>query len=431
MAAFGGLLTGPLEAWDALICTSHSAKKTVERTLENYGEYLKQRFGGDFKSRIQLPVIPLGINCDDFKETDDGAAFAKAFRDQYGISETDIVFLYVGRLASHAKAHPLPMYQALQKAAERTDKKVHLVQAGWFASKAIEQQFTKGAAKFCPSVSCHFVDGRDPEVRRHIWSVADVFTSLSDNIQETFGITPVEAMAAGLPVVVTDWDGYRETVRDGIDGYLVRTTMPSAQTGLPLSYRYHTGVDHYDRYVGQVSLFTHVDSQHCAELYLKLIENATLRRQMGTTGQKRARESFDWQSLIPKYQDLWAELKTRRLAASIDADKSMPYMPLMDDPFVSFEHYPTEHITTLTHLSLVSDAQERLSIMLNDPLGSGVRHLLPALEKLQEMLRCIGQEGPIAIGELARLFKVKPNSMILYAAWLAKMDLVTIANAKG
>ena len=47
-----------------------------------------------------------------------------------------------------------------------------------------------------------------------LWAAADVFLSLVDNIQETFGITPLEAMAAGLPVVASDWDGYRYTMRD-------------------------------------------------------------------------------------------------------------------------------------------------------------------------------------------------------------------------
>ena len=28
-------------------------------------------------------------------------------------------------------------------------------------------------------------------------------------------------MAAGLPVVVSDWDGYRDTVRDGVDGFRI------------------------------------------------------------------------------------------------------------------------------------------------------------------------------------------------------------------
>ena len=65
------------------------------------------------------------------------------------------------------------------------------------------------------------VDGRPADTRFSIWSVADIFISFSDNIQETFGLTPVEAMAAGLPSVVTDWDGYRDTVRHGIDQHFV------------------------------------------------------------------------------------------------------------------------------------------------------------------------------------------------------------------
>ena len=42
-------------------------------------------------------------------------------------------------------------------------------------------------------------------------------------MQESFGLTPIEAMAAGLPRVISDWDGYRDSVNDGEDGFLIRT----------------------------------------------------------------------------------------------------------------------------------------------------------------------------------------------------------------
>jgi len=40
-------------------------------------------------------------------------------------------------------------------------------------------------------------------------------------IDEDFGITPVEAMAAGKPVVAVDEGGFRESVQDGVTGRLV------------------------------------------------------------------------------------------------------------------------------------------------------------------------------------------------------------------
>jgi glycosyltransferase involved in cell wall biosynthesis len=40
-------------------------------------------------------------------------------------------------------------------------------------------------------------------------------------VDEDFGITPVEAMAAGKCVLATDEGGYRETVVDGRTGFLL------------------------------------------------------------------------------------------------------------------------------------------------------------------------------------------------------------------
>ena len=71
---------------------------------------------------------------------------------------------------------------------------------------------------------------RPEATRRSVWHAADVFVSPSDNIQETFGLAVLEAMASGLPVVASDWDGYRDLVADGETGFLVPTAMVEGAT---------------------------------------------------------------------------------------------------------------------------------------------------------------------------------------------------------
>ena len=54
----------------------------------------------------------------------------------------------------------------------------------------------------------------------YYYAVADVFATNSDF--ETQGLTVIEAMAAGLPVVALDDDAFRNVVIDGLTGYLFK-----------------------------------------------------------------------------------------------------------------------------------------------------------------------------------------------------------------
>ena len=126
-----------------------------------------------------------------------------------------------------------------------------------------------------------FLDGRKTDVRQDIWFAADFFISLSDNVQETFGLVPIEAMAAGLPVVVSDWDGYRESVRDGIDGFTVPTWQPGPGAGTDLAQMYASNHLTYDHYIGAASQGVAVDINACAEAFSRLIGDPELRRRMG------------------------------------------------------------------------------------------------------------------------------------------------------
>ncbi|MBX3499975.1 MAG: glycosyltransferase family 4 protein [Alphaproteobacteria bacterium] len=425
--ALAQYITAPYEEWDAVICTSHAVRRVVERIVEENAAYLSERFGATIpaNARLQLPVIPLGVHPDAFDTTTPAMREARVRRRrEIGAGDDDIVALFVGRLAFHAKANPLPMYQALEAAAKRTGRSVHLVQAGWFGSDFIERGFREGAAIFCPSVRCHFLDGRDPEVRAEIWAVGDLFTSLVDNIQETFGLAPIEAMAAGLPVVVADWDGYRETVREGIDGFLVPTTMTPPGFGGVMAYRHFGGLDSYDSYVGAAALNVAVDAAKAEDAYVSLIGNADLRRRMGEAGRRRAQETFGWSRIYGLYRALWGELAERRAMAPAAARAGNPLHP---DPFRLFGHYPTYVFGARSRVRAVSEDAETWRRTLASPLLSGGRgHFLPAAET--ERLRTAVATTPGAsVGELLETVeRGRRDSAIRTLALLAKAGLILI-----
>lgn len=371
MNEIAGLLREAVMPWDALVCTSSAVLETVRRVHEAEADYLRWRHGA--ATRIegpQLPVIPLGVHCDDFDFSDSKRAEGRA---ALALDDDEVAALFVGRLVYHAKAHPHAMYRGLQLAAERTGKRVALILCGWTPNERVEAVFRQGAAQFAPDVRLIFVEGRDPPRRDNAWAAADIFVTLADNIQETFGLTPIEAMAAGLPVVVTDWDGYRDTVRDGVDGFRIATWAPEPGMGTPLARGHEHGVLSYDRYCGFVSATTALDMAHLVDALAALIDNPGIRKAMGASGRQRARELYDWPVVYRQYQALWSELNARRRSDAHRVAGAPATLSTNLDPFGVFGHYPTQQISATTTLALTPGAtREQLLACLDHPLFSTI-----------------------------------------------------------
>jgi D-inositol-3-phosphate glycosyltransferase len=71
-----------------------------------------------------------------------------------------------------------------------------------------------------------FVGSRGRQELRYYYSAADVFALTP--WYEPFGITPLEAMACGTPVIGSAVGGIKATVLDGETGFLVRPNDPDA-----------------------------------------------------------------------------------------------------------------------------------------------------------------------------------------------------------
>ena len=351
MSVASVLLRAPLYSWDAAICTSTVARDVLRQGLEAEIEHLRSRFGATAFTLPQLPLIPLGVHAADFAFAPDLRAASRA---HLGIGKTDVAVLFPGRLSFHAKAHPLPMFLGLEAAATRSGALVHLVLFGLFPNKAIETAFREEAARLAPSVKLIVLDGRCDADRDRAWSCADIFTSLADNLQETFGLTPVEAMAAGLPCVVSDWNGYKDTVRHGVDGFRVPTLMASAGAGEDLADEYDADVIDYDRYAGSACLLAAVDVGAAAEAYHRLIVSPELRHRMGEAGRQQARTVYDWSLVFGRYVALWDELAERRRAdITVPGEASRDRRPDRPDPFKLFRSYPTDALRDESRIALV------------------------------------------------------------------------------
>lgn len=423
MSMLARLLVAPVRGWDAIICTSRVVRDSVRTLLEEQAGYLQARLGATRFELPQLPLIPLGVHCDGLAPD---AARSKAARARLGIGQDDVAVLFLGRLSLHAKSHPQQMFSALERA-EKGGRRVHLILCGWFAGEAIEAAFREAAALLCPSVRLSVLDGRVAGNQADAWAAADIFTSLPDNIQETFGLTPAEAMAAGLPCVVADWNGYRDTVRDGIDGYRIPTIMPGPGAGEDIAQRYDDGVDSFDMYCGHTSQAVAVDGLRLCQAYGRLICDAGLRRQMGESGRAWARSQFDWGAVLVRYRTLFAELAERRRADPVLHPALPARAPDRPDPFRLFASYPSHHLTAASLVELKGEASLALVRQYRElGINRYAASSLPTLEEFGLIFGAIGPR-PMQVEELIdTLGRWDRPTLLRGLAWLCKMDMLKV-----
>jgi glycosyltransferase involved in cell wall biosynthesis len=362
------LLTAPYEPYDALICTSAAVVRMVRTVTGAYADYLRDRFGGAPALRPRLETIPLGVNPERFRPA--APAERAARRAALNIADDEVAVLFVGRFTPHAKAHPFPMFQGLARAARVTGQRVHLILSGWAPNDALLRGYLEALHAFAPGVPVSVVNGMDPDLRFGVWHAADVFTSLADSVQETFGLVIVEAMAAGLPVVASDWDGYRDLVADGQTGFLVPTCMVQGATE-DATLRLLLGAVDYDRFLAECNQAVAVDPEAAAEAYARLLGDADLRRRLGAAGRQRVLERFTWERVVRAYEALWREQDAERrahLASSAAAAPPVTGPPCYPAPEVSFAGYPTRLLDANSMVEAVPQEEVQLRRFLALPL---------------------------------------------------------------
>ena len=425
MQGFFDLRSAPQMPWDAVICTSAAVQAAVRRLMELGEEHLARRFpGAVLPARPLLPVIPLGVHCDDFAP--DPAA-GQALRARLGIAAGDVVAATIARLTPDEKFDPFPLFLAMQAAQERLTAagkgKLHLILCGQFRALHWQGVFEHGAARLMPDCGYHLTDGGDADQRKATLSAADMFLFPIDNVQETFGLAPVEAMAAGLPVIVSDWDGLRDTVTDAV-GLRIPTDLPAPGTTTHLAQRHLGGTDGYVQYVGQLAALTRLEVNALAHALEVLALDPALRARMGAAGQARARALYDWRVVIPQMQALWAE-QTAMLAHArahpgpLTARMDPALIPVGPAPDQMFASYPSPRRKMAPRLRPVAlgarpDVAETLD--LRDYLSA--RRLVEDPARIAAILAAYAPTATEA--EVTATTRLPPGAVARATAWLLK-----------
>ncbi len=431
--AISGLETGqlleqyclaPTQGSDAIICPSRAVAAAIRSFLDMYDDYLQKRFGGTFRCPIQLPVIPLGIDVEKYEKL--GTADKRDDqRGKLGLNDDDFVLLWVGRLSHAIKAHPLAMFQAAERAAEITGASVHLIMQGYFVPESDEQHFKNLAADVCKKAKVTFVPNLDARFPNGLWAAGDGFYSLIDNMQESFGLTPIEAMAVGLPRIISDWDGYRDSVTHGEDGFLVTTRQPPAGNGGALAELLLSGHELYGGYLAKTALSTAIDQEMAADCIATLIRDKNLRKSMADKARARARDIYDWKKIIPAYENFWQEMSDKRRRDNEGKAKtvwaSLP--PQAPDPYTMYAAYPTEAFNPQNRVRVIASADQIRMLFKHEINVFGVDVMMPPDETMR-LISAISQHGEMTIAELLRLSSRDAASLWRTLGWLIKLGIL-------
>ena len=421
----------PTHPWDALVCTSPAVQQSMESMFDAQAEHYAARLGATRSPRPQLPLIPLAVDTERLAREGADQQARAALRQRLSIDQDDVLVLWVGRLSYYEKAFPQSMFQAMRLASQQCTRRLHFCLVGWFPGGDAEMKLYEQAAhQLAPDLNVLVMDGNDPRTVSESWAAADVFLSLVDNIQETFGLTPIEAMAARLPVVVSDWDGYRYTVRDGVDGLLIPTLgSPGGVPGEWLAGLHSLELETYQTYVGATAQHTAVHVRRAAAALVQLADSAEMRRSMGAAGQRRAQEMFSWPQVARLYRGLFEELADRRRAAGPDeAAAGARLHPSRGEPFADFQHFATQVLKPDLVLRLpvgvtAADLHDKLLVQLNT-LYPGLRGTTDEAMELLQRLEAAGEPGLTLAHICSGLPKERQPFLETTLVWLAKMGLV-------
>lgn len=421
------LMLSGLQSHDALICSSNAGRQAIAKYIELVKERTSRRGIANLEARFQLPLVPLGTNTEAFQGHEQSS-----IRTELGLNSEPVI-LYFGRFSEISKADLVPVLLIFSQLLS-LGCKASLVLAGDDTHLRCADRLKEAAEKLGCKDRTRVIPNPTADQKRRLYQNADVFIAPSDNLQETFGLTLLEAMAAGLPVIAADWSGYRDTVVDGETGYLVPTVMPI----FPPRFDAIRGTGDMKSF-DLLAATTAISLPHFLSRLQELVTDAEKRKRFGRAAALRARQCYDWRVVIQAYEALWQELNDIARASQTSQDSFLDIEGY--DYRAIFGHYPTTLLDlktafTLTELGLVcAGHSESTAHFVGDLIGffdlAEIQEILREVKEvgsatIQHLVQCRKQphdsDGVLAMAAVGRLIKYGLLQLGTYATSRSEME---------
>jgi glycosyltransferase involved in cell wall biosynthesis len=397
-----------------------ATSRTAVRALEAFYERLRR----DYRLPEQnfpapsIRRIPLGVDLSSLRPA---SPKEKArLRQGMGLSPEACCFLVFGRISHDSKMDIVPLLRALQRLINQGAPRdtLHLVAAGWADhDDSYPQQLTELAANL--GLPFSLIERPSEAEKTTIYQAADVFVSIADNPQETFGLTILEAQAAGLPIVASDYDGYKDLVVHEQTGLLVETLGPHETERIDLL----APLIFDNQYHLLLAQQTAVSTPALAAALGRLIADPSLRRSLGAAGRRRVEEKFSWPAIIRQWVGLWDELQSAKVdplaLRSARHPMALPYADI-------FAGYPSRLLGPEVPLLATPTGQAlrrgKDSVVLYALLEPFVR--VEALDKLLFLARKPLTAGAIVDRLMEMIDAMTREQAWMTLRWAVKQDLL-------
>jgi hypothetical protein len=270
-----------------------------------------------------------------------------------------------------------------------------------------------------------------PACLASLYAACDVFASPADSPSESFGLTVLEAMACGRPVVASDWDGYRELILHGQTGFKVHTDWADCLREVnELAPALAWEQEHL--HAGQS---VSVNVEQMADYLAVLLNNRQLREEMGQRGRARAETLYGWPVVISQWEALWGELAA--IAGTVQGEQRDRLDYLQPCYFQRFSHYASRIVDDATPIQLTPRGRRMLAGRTPLLLHSSAQGFLDpqyvyaaaAAQRAAGWLRSC-----IPVGELVdilhRMHGLGRDRALMHVMWMAKYDLASLGGIK-